>query len=702
MPLLSLRDVSVDFHTPEGVVHAVDRVSLDVRPGEVLGVVGESGCGKTVTALSVLGLVPSPPGRVHGGQILFQGRDLLTASKPELRKVRGAEISMIFQDPQSSLNPVLSIGQQISGVLRAHDRRLSTAAARSRAVELLTKVGVPDAATRIGEYPHQWSGGMCQRAMIAMAIANHPKLLIADEPTTALDVTIQAQVLDVLREAQRETGAGIILITHDLGVVAEMADRVAVMYAGRVVETGPVEDIFWVPRHPYTAGLMRSLPRLDGDVRPLEPIPGQPPSLIRRPSGCAFQPRCGLGGARDRCSTEAPELARASGDGHWSACHFQDETPVRIRLGPSTGSTSARSVARTARGADGPAPPTRDDEVLRVEDLVVRFPVRSGPLRRVSGHVRAVDGISFSLAAGETLGLVGESGCGKSTTALAVMRLVAPTSGRILFRGTNLAGYTRRQLRDVRREIQIVHQDPRGSFNPRMNVASIVAEPFRIHGARDGRRVRERVSELLEVVGLSPEHAHRYPHEFSGGQLQRIGIARALALDPQVLILDEPVSALDVSIQAQILTLLQRLRDDLGLAYLFISHDLSVIRHICHRVAVMYMGSIVEIGDRDAVYRQPRHPYTQSLLSAVPAPDPSFRDRKRRIVLRGEIPTSLGPPSGCRFRSRCWKAEPVCTDGAPPLVAGPGGSHPCACHFPVGAEESAALPSGRPEPTRAK
>ncbi|MDQ3946406.1 MAG: ATP-binding cassette domain-containing protein [Actinomycetota bacterium] len=367
-----------------------------------------------------------------------------------------------------------------------------------------------------------------------------------------------------------------------------------------------------------------------------------------------------------------------------------------MSLAHGTGATGARgTVTGASLAGDGGARLSAGEEILRVEDLVVHFPVRSGPLRRVSGLVRAVDGISFSLNAGATLGLVGESGCGKSTTALAVMRLVTPDSGRILFRGEDIAGYSRRQLRDVRREIQIVYQDPRGSLNPRMNVESIVAEPLRIHGVEDGRRLRNRVSELLELVGLSPEHAHRYPHEFSGGQLQRIGVARALALDPKVLILDEPVSALDVSIQAQILALLQGLRDDLGLAYLFISHDLSVIRHICDRVAVMYLGRIVEIGDRDAVYQHPRHPYTQSLLSAVPVPDPSFRGRETRIVLRGDIPTSSGPPSGCRFRTRCWKAEDVCAVDSPPLVAGPGGSQPCACHFAAVAEEPATLPSGR-------
>jgi len=619
--VLSIQDLTVEFDTPDGVVHAVDHVSYDVRPGEILGVVGESGCGKTVTALAVLGLVPRPPGRIVSGKILFDGNDLLAASRKELRRVRGSEIAMIFQDPQSSLNPVFTIGQQIADVLRAHDARVSARAVRARTVALLEMVGVPDAKARLGDYPHQWSGGMCQRAMIAMAMANRPRLLIADEPTTALDVTVQAQILDVLEAARRETGAATVLITHDLGVIAEAADRVIVMYAGRVVEAAGVERAFHAPRHPYTAGLMGSLPRLDAARDRLVAIPGQPPSLVAVPHGCAFHPRCALRASRARCVEEPPPLVPAGSEHHASACHFWDEMDGADQPGTPPGPCAVVTATAAAHG-DGGA------EVLRVEDLVVRFPVRSNVLRRVVGAVHAVDGISFTLSAGETLGLVGESGCGKTTTALAIMRLVRPTGGRIVLGGVDVSAATRGQLRAVRRGAQVVFQDPYASVNPRLTVQSIVGEPLAIHGTADHRQRRARVAELLDLVGLSPEHANRYPHEFSGGQLQRIGIARALALEPKMLILDEPVSALDVSIQAQIVTLLQELQERLGLAYLFISHDLAVVRHISHRVAVMRRGKIVEMGGHHLVYQRPSHPYTRSLLAAVPAADPSRRTRR--------------------------------------------------------------------------
>ena len=704
--LLAVDDLRVHFDTDAGVVKAVDGVSWSIGPGETLGIVGESGSGKSVSALAVLGLVPVPPARFPSGRVLFDGGDLIRAGGKELRRIRGNEISMIFQDPLTSLNPVFTIGNQIAEVIRVHEK-VGRAPAHRRAVDLLGEVGIPNPGQRAAEYPHQFSGGMRQRAMIAMALALDPKVLLADEPTTALDVTVQAQIMDLLTRLQADRGTAIVLITHDLGLVAGHADRVLVMYAGRVAEVGNVEDIYYRPRHAYTLGLLSSLARLDQRRRErLRPITGQPPSLIHVPSGCPFHPRCRF--ATENSRTHVPKLAPQDHLNHLAACHNSDQVAAAVGgelvfALPETGRPEAPAdspppIATTPASRPPPtliAEPTSapvdangrrsDDPLLEVDGLVKHFPITSGlVIRHRVGEVRAVDGVSFSVARGQTLALVGESGCGKSTTARSVLRLLEPTAGAVRFDGEDITRATPRRLRALRREMQIVFQDPYASLNPRMTVRTILSEPFKIHGIEvDGK-----VDELLEAVGLAPEHAARYPHEFSGGQRQRVGIARAIALDPKLVVCDEPVSVLDVSIQAQVLNLLEDLQAERGLTYLFIAHDLSVVRHIADRVAVMYLGWIVELGDRDALFERPAHPYTQALISAVPVPDPLKERSRTRIIVSGDVPSPADPPSGCRFRTRCQKFAAELTDSErqkcidePPALLDRGHGHPAACHY---------------------
>ncbi|GHC72121.1 ABC transporter ATP-binding protein [Nocardiopsis terrae] len=705
--VLDVDDLNVTFSSEDGPLHAVRGVSYQVRRGEALGIVGESGSGKSVTSMAIMGLLPRTAKVTGSARVL--GQEVIGLNDAQFSKVRGQRIAMIFQDPLTSLNPVHTIGAQISEAILTH-RKVSRAQAREKSVHLLDRVGIPNPEQRVDQYPHELSGGMRQRVVIAIAMANEPDVIIADEPTTALDVTVQAQVLEALEAARQETGAALVLITHDLGVVAGHVDRVAVMYAGRLVEAGTVEDVFYRPRMPYALGLLGSLPRLDGgrDHR-LTPITGAPPSLLNLPVGCTFAPRCPM--ARDVCRTEDPELVEAAvAEGernedpvsrHRAACHFSGDlvsaTPEDLfgseagKAGASAEPTGGAPVPEAGRGPEpevGEPEPEGREVLLRAEELVKHFPILSkGVLKRRIGEVQAVSGVSLELREHETLALVGESGCGKSTTARLLLNLVRLTSGEVHYMGQPIQDLSDKQMRPLRRDLQLVFQDPFASLDPRMTVSDIIAEPLRIHREANGSAKR-RVRELLELVGLNPEHGSRYPHEFSGGQRQRIGVARALSLKPKVLILDEPVSALDVSIQAGVINLLEDLQDELGLSYLFVSHDLSVVRHIADRVAVMYLGKIVETATTEQLFRAPAHPYTQALISAIPLPDPVKERTRERITVTGDIPSPADPPSGCRFRTRCPKfadglsdAERTLCVEQPPELLDRGAGHEDACHY---------------------
>ena len=670
-PLLAIDQLCVEFATASGWQRVTDHVSFDVRLGETVGLVGESGCGKTVTALSVMGLIPPRVGRTVGAA-RFEGRDLLALSADEMRQVRSREISMIFQEPMTSLNPAFTIGNQIAEVVRTH-QGVGRRAAWIRAVEMLDRVGIANAAGRAHDYPHAFSGGMRQRAMIAMALSNEPKLLVADEPTTALDVTIQAQILELLGELQRDLGMAVLFVTHDLGVVAQICERVVVMYAGQVVEQESVDALFTRPLHPYTEGLLDSMPQTAAKGAELHVIPGHVPGADEMPAGCRFHPRCGY--AVDACTTTAIDLSRR-GEG-LTRCLRVDELTLRggrfealHEVEPVTAGTTTAGTPATGTG------PARggSDVLVDVRGLRKDFPIHSGLLRRVTGHVRAVDGVDFTIKRGETLGLVGESGSGKSTVARLVLRLIDPTAGQVDFDGSDIAKLDARSLHTARRDMQIVFQDPYSSLNPRATVAASVGEPLTIYENMKGRARDERVVEMLERVGLSREALSRYPHQFSGGQRQRIAIARALALNPALLVCDEPLSSLDVSTQSQVINLLADLQDQLGLTYLFISHDLAVVRHISDRIAVMYLGRVVELGSAEEVYRRPLHPYTEALLSAIPVPDPVVQRQRTRIVLQGDVPSPLAPPSGCRFHPRCAYAMDVCREVDPPPFTGPDGT----------------------------
>jgi peptide/nickel transport system ATP-binding protein len=682
-PLLDVKGLSVTFATEAGAVTAVRGLSYEVRAGEVLGIVGESGSGKSVSSLAMMGLLPANA-RVTGS-VRFGGEQLLGQSDRELSQIRGRRIAMIFQDPLSALTPVYTVGEQIAEAILVHER-VSRATAGERAVELLELVGIPNPRKRATAFPHEFSGGMRQRVMIAMAMANRPDLIIADEPTTALDVTIQAQILDVLQKAQEQTGAAIVLITHDLGVVAGFADRVGVMYAGKLVETGTVDSVFYRPRMPYTLGLLGSIPRLDiGRRQPLTPIEGSPPSLVNLPEGCPFVPRCPM--RIEKCVQIEPELLpiTPADHGHLAACHRSGEIEAR-----GLTSTDVFPAAHAVPAATALVARDQRRTVLDVRDLIKHYPLMKGHLlRRRVGTVHAVDGISFDIREGETLGLVGESGCGKTTAILEILNLVRPMGGSIVVLGRDTTQMSAQDRFAIRRDLQVVFQDPLASLDPRLPIGDILAEPLEAHAVQPADRAR-RVRELLTLVGLRPEHANRYPQAFSGGQRQRIGIARALALQPKLLVLDEPVSALDVSIRAGIINLLEQLRVELGLSYLFVAHDLSVVRHIADRVAVMYLGRLAEIGAVDEVFDRPAHPYTQALLSAIPLPDPRKERLRRRIVLEGDLPNPADPPSGCRFRTRCQKfaheltddERKLCVEQHPALAPRTGApDHLDACHY---------------------
>ena len=642
-PVMSVRNLCVSFNTEAGVVHAVRDVSFDLWGGRTLGIVGESGSGKSVTALSLIGLLDD---NAHvTGSVKLNGEELIGKSDEEMSKIRGARISMIFQDPLSALTPMFSIGDQLAEALLIHNPDMPKDEVRERCIELLTLVGITDPENRLDAYPHEFSGGMRQRVVIAIAIANNPDIIIADEPTTALDVTIQAQILDILKVAQRETGAAVVLITHDLGVVAGTADDVMVMYAGRAVERASIDTLFERPSQPYTMGLLGAVPKphMPAEHR-LVPIKGNPPSLAAIPAGCPFSPRCPM--ATDECRKTEPDLLPLEEEeGHLVSCHHMDE----IRDKHLTYADVYPALEPLLpKWADVP----RDQRpvVLEVKDLVKTFPIQGkGLIRRNKGTMTAVDHASFTIHEGETLALVGESGSGKSTTLMQIMDLVVPEEGSITVLGKKTSELkSARDRRELRRNLQIIFQDPMSSLDPRMPIYDVLSEPLEAQGW-DKNKINKRIGELMYLVGINPDYVDRFPSQFSGGQRQRIAIARALATSPKLLLLDEPIASLDVSIQAGIINLLEDLQVQLKISYLFVAHDLAVIRHISDTVAVMHLGKIVEYGDTEEVFTNPQDPYTKALLSAIPIPDPKVeRTRERLVYSDGKlipaaslIPTSL-------------------------------------------------------------
>jgi len=638
----------------------VDGISFEIEASETFALLGESGCGKSMTALSLMRLLPDGVQNA-GGAVQMEQASLFELPEREMRSVRGGKMAMIFQEPGLSLNPVMTVGQQIAEVLELH-QSLDADAVLQRSVELLDQVGIPDSARRVDEYPFQLSGGMKQRVMIAMALAGSPRLLIADEPTTALDVTIQAQVLQLLRDTQTKSGMAMLLITHDLGVVAETAHRVGVMYAGQVVEQASRDELFAKPLHPYTQKLFAALPSAGRSGQSLSAIPGNVPPLGSITHGCRFAPRCDKAWAL--CHVQTPAWT-VVGEGKGVRCHLYSETgnaKCGATLTPSPSPASGRGERVSAR----------EGALLQVSDLRIHFPIRKGLLQRVVGSVKAVDGVSLAIAKGRTLALVGESGCGKTTLGKSLLQLVPATSGSVQFDGKELIG-----TGASRASMQMVFQDPYASLNPKMRVAEILEEGMSALNIGNNSAERQaHIDQLLDKVGLARDSKWRYPHEFSGGQRQRIAIARALAVSPQLLICDEPTSALDVSVQAQILNLLKSLQDELGLSYLFITHNLGVVEYLAHEVCVMYLGRIVERGTTQEVMHSPKHPYTQALLSAVPRIDGEGR---AFIKLDGDMPSPSNPPSGCYFAPRCSYAMPACATY--PETTELSATHRVSCHL---------------------
>jgi peptide/nickel transport system ATP-binding protein len=684
--LLEAVNLEIKYHTRQATLMALRNVNFTVNRGQIVGLVGESGCGKSTIATALMRLLP-PNGEISGGQLLFNGEDLRLASEEEMRRKRGCEISMIFQDPMTSLNPVFSIEEQMVDAIQAHPpsgNPIGKREARDRAIQMLTRVGISDAAQRIRSYPHQFSGGMRQRIMIALALQSNPALLIADEPTSALDVTLEAQITDLIRALRDELHTAILYITHDLGIVAQLCDQVVVLYAGNVVETGDVFKIFKSPLHPYTKALLLSHPTHQTNTPRLITIRGRVPSLKDLPLGCKFAPRCDL--ATDICYTTEPQAT--SVDGQTVLCHAYL---------PGWGGKSVQSVYS---GVDlpvsvnaGPRDIARDaaiESVVQTKHLEMHYKDTLGLLGKLLGEkqgvVRAVDGVDIAVYRGETLALVGESGSGKTTLGRTILRLEQPNKGEIDLEGQDITKLSLSKVRPLRAHMQMIFQDPISSLSPRQTVSKLLQEPFRIHHVPVEKG--QTVNELLEMVGLSVEQADKFPHQLSGGQARRVGIARALALHPALLIADEPTAGLDVSVAAGILNLMKDLREKLSLTYILITHNLNIIAFIADRVAVMYLGKIVEIGETQALLAHPQHPYTEALLSAVAIPDPEVRETRKRILLEGEIPSPRNPPSGCPFHPRCRYQQARCSTEVPLLEASalvtepldPG--HRVACHFP--------------------
>jgi peptide/nickel transport system ATP-binding protein len=756
-PVLDIQDLSTHIKLTSSVVQAVGNVDLHVEAGETLGIVGESGCGKSMTGLSIMGLLP-PGGSIVSGSIKLNERELVGLKDEQMRQVRGNEVAMIFQDPLTSLDPTKTIGYQVAEPVRLH-RKASKAQALDRAVEVLSLVGLPRPKERLRDYPHQLSGGLRQRVMIAMALACEPKLLIADEPTTALDVTIQAQILALLRDLKDRLGMAMLLITHDMGVIAGHADRVNVMYAGRVVETAEVSQLFREMHHPYTQALLASIPQLKQDAnKALHAIPGLPPDLTHPPQGCRFAARCSR--ASDKCRTEEPPLAGKTYEHRFACWHPVDGPLVLATIGEagpdaeSTGlvASDAESMAEAADDKAGyvtdaaladadpvlvnavpadpvlvnavPAEPgsaepkepepvlvaaglevTADGRLevteraveaavtngdgaegtplLDIRNLVKEYPITSGAiLQRKVAAVHAVSDVSFSVPAGTTFGLVGESGCGKTTIGKMIVALERPNSGAVTLGGVDMSKLRGGELRRKRRDLQLMFQDPHSSLDPRMRVGTIIGEPLAVQHLGSRRAQRDRVFELLGEVGLPRNAVERYPHEFSGGQRQRIGLARALTLNPRLIVADEPVSALDVSIRAQVLNLMKRLQASHGLTYVVISHDMAVVKYMAERIGVMYLGKLVEAGSGRDIYERAAHPYTAGLIATIPLPEPDAERAKTGAAIKGELPSPVNPPSGCRFRTRCQFAQERCAAEEPKLRSfGPG--HMAACHFPL-------------------